>query len=189
MPQIKEGLQQANQAMAAIQAGNYDAALQQLKAMPAVQNLLAEAQNQFPEVAALAGKAQQGLAAVQGGLEQSQQLNHGIPKCAEIPMLRALAQLQSIPAVQNLLAAAQQQFPQAAAALNQASALLPEVQEHLNQASVLMDAAIAGDLTQLPIAQGGNYRRPDCCHTAAVASEIVAAAVRSGRRSRRRRYC
>ena len=63
----------------------------------------------------------------------------------------ALAQLKSIPAVQNALAAAEQQFPEAAAMLNQASAVLPEVQQHLNQASALMDAAQAGDLEQLPV--------------------------------------
>jgi hypothetical protein len=44
----------------------------------------------------------------------------------------ALAQLKSIPAVQNALAAAEQQFPDAAAMLNQASAVLPEVQQHLD---------------------------------------------------------
>ncbi|HSU88644.1 MAG TPA: type VI secretion system tip protein TssI/VgrG, partial [Terriglobia bacterium] len=111
--------------------------------------LLAEAQKQFPEAAALAEKAQQGLAAVQDGLAQADQM---ITAFQNGDTDAALAQLKSIPAVQNALAAAEQQFPEAAAALNQASAVLPEVQEHLNQASTLIDAAQAGDLEQLPVA-------------------------------------
>ena len=172
LPQIKENLEQANQAMAAIQSGDYSAALQQLKAMPAVGDLLAEAQKQFPEAAALAQQAQQGIAAVQGSLDQANQL---ITAFQNGDTDAALAQLQSIPAVQNLLQSAQQQFPEAAAMLNQASALLPEVQQHLNQASALMDAAIAGDLTQLPVVQQA-VTNAQTAVAAAVASETATAA-------------
>ncbi|HEY2380030.1 MAG TPA: type VI secretion system tip protein TssI/VgrG [Terriglobia bacterium] len=150
LPQIKEGLAQANQAMAAMQSGDYGAALAQLKTMPAVQNLLAEAQKQFPQVAALADQAQQGLAAVQDGLAQADGL---MTAYQNGDTAAALAQLQSIPAVQNLLGAAEQQFPEAAAMLSQATAVLPQVQQHLDQASALMDAAVAGDLNQLSAVQ------------------------------------
>jgi type VI secretion system secreted protein VgrG len=172
LPQIKEGFDQANQAMAAIQAGDYGAALEQLKAMPAVGNLLAEAQKQFPEAAALAEQAQQGIAAVQNGLKQAEQL---ITAFQNGDTDAALAQLQAIPAVQDLLATAQQQFPEAAAMLSQAQALLPEVQEHLNQASALMDAAIAGDLTQLPVVQQAVAQAQAAVATAVVSATAAAA--------------
>ena len=172
LPQIQEGFQQANQAMAALQSGDYQGALQQLQAMPAVQNLLAEAQNQFPEAAALAQQAQQGLAAVQGGLAQADQL---ITAFQNGDTDAALAQLQAIPAVQDLLATAQGQFPEAAAALQQATALLPQIQAHLETASALMDAAVAGDLTQLPVVQAA-VASATAAVVSAVAAETIAAA-------------
>ncbi len=155
LPQLKEGLQQANGAMNAVQEGDYNAALQQLQAMPAVQNLLGEAQKRFPEAAALASQAQERLAQVQDGLRQADALMTAFQNG---DTNAALAQLKSLPAVQDLLASAQQQFPEAAAMLNQASTLLPQVQGHLQQANALMDAALAGnlaveDLTQLPMVQ------------------------------------
>jgi type VI secretion system secreted protein VgrG len=170
LPQIKEGLQQANQAMTAFQEGDYNAALQQLKAMPAVQNLLAAAQEQFPEAAALAAQAQERFAQVQAGLEQADQL---LTAFENGDTEAALAQLQSIPAVQNLLAAAQQQFPEAAAALNQAAAILPEVQSHLEQAQTLMDAAVAGDLTQLPVVAAALEETQTAISSSSSSSEVT----------------
>jgi type VI secretion system secreted protein VgrG len=150
LPAIKEGLAQANQAMAAMQSGNYAGALAQLQSMPAVQGLLGEAAKQFPQAAALAGQAQAGIAAAQAGLDQAKGL---ITAFQAGDTNAALAQLQQIPAVQNLLGAAQAQFPQAAAALTQAAAVLPQVQAHLDQASAMINAAAAGDLTQLAAVQ------------------------------------
>src|SRR5205814_7307015 len=110
--QAQEGFNQAKGALDALQSGNYEAALGAVTAIPGVQNLLSAAQAQFPQAAALMSQASAALPAIKEGLAQA---NQAMAAMQSGDYAGALAQLQTMPAVQNLLGAAQAQFPQVAA--------------------------------------------------------------------------
>ena len=157
IPQIQAGLAQAKDAFGDLQKGDYKAALGKLGGMSQVQDLLAEAQKQFPGAAALVSQANEMLPQIQAGLAQA---NQALAAFQEGDPIRAAQQLAALPGVQNLLAEAQNQFPEAAALAAQAAEGFAAVQGGLDQASAALAAFQSGDtnaalaaLTELPIAQ------------------------------------
>ncbi len=177
----QQGLAQANQMLTAFQQGNYADVMSQLSSLPVVQNLLAQAQQQFPAAAALLSTASQYLPAAEAALGQAQDLLAAFQQGTLTP-----AMLTQLPIAQALLGDAEQQLTEflkqnVPEALQAAAAALPAIQSAIADAQALVAAAQAGDITAVAAALGlGATVAAVEAAAAALTDSPAAAAVEAG---------